>query len=481
MAKLTVRGIEALKPKKAGYKVTADRGLYVRVAPDGSKTWLVRYVVAGKQIQARLPRAYGSSGADGHMSLAQAVAENARVQSLARDGIDFQVQRAEAERARAEARAAAIAANAPFRTLFETWLADGVSRKDGNAELRRSFEKDILPTIGDKPVRELTDTQLLDLLRNVGRKRGRARTAERMLTEMRQLFRWAIKRQPWRSLLAQGNPAELVELKLVVPHGYEPRIRERTLSPDEIRELRDIFSNMVTAYEAAKNKRIADRPVQRETQIALWICLGTGCRIGELLQARWEHVDLEKAMWFVPRENTKTHVDWQVYLSQFALQQFKALHDRTGKSDWCFPASQQEGHVFVKSVSKQVGDRQTLFKNRKPLAHRRNDDSLVLANGKNGEWTPHDLRRTASTMMQALRISPDVIDRCQNHVLPGSKVRRHYLHHDYIEEKREAWRLLGERIDAILSAGNVVPLKRAGRETDQKIGCSACESFVSLN
>ena len=64
-------------------------------------------------------------------------------------------------------------------------------------------------------------------------------------------------------------------------------------------------------------------------------------------------------------------------------------------------------------------------------------------------------------MMQALRISPDVIDRCQNHVLPGSKVRRHYLHHDYAEEKREAWRLLGERIQAILSASNVMPLQRA--------------------
>ena len=61
-------------------------------------------------------------------------------------------------------------------------------------------------------------------------------------------------------------------------------------------------------------------------------------------------------------------------------------------------------------------------------------------------------------MMQALRVSPDVIDRCQNHALLGSKVRRHYLHYDYAEEKRDAWRLLGERLDVILSSGNVVPL-----------------------
>ena len=450
MAKLTVRGIDSLKAKDVAYKVTVDRGLYLRIAPNGSKTWLLRYVIAGRQIQARLPRSYGSSGADGHMSLAQAVAENIRVQSLARDGIDFQVQREEADHATRVAKAAELAANAPFRSLFETWLSDGVSRKDGNAELRRTFEKDVLPAIGETAVRELGDAQLLDLLRNVGRKRGRGRTAERMLTEMRQMFRWAIKRQPWRALLIHGNLAELIELKQVVPLGYEPGIRDRTLSTSEIRQLHDIFVNMTLRYQTAKNKRIADRPVQRETQLALWICLGTGCRIGELLQTRWEHVDLNKSTWFVPRDHTKTHVDWQVFLSGFSIKQFKALHDLTGDSEWCFPAKQQTGHVFLKTISKQVGDRQARYKNRKQLAHRKNDDSLVLSGGTNGEWTPHDLRRTASTMMQALGVSPDVIDRCQNHVLLGSKVRRHYLHHDYAVEKREAWSLLGDRIETVL-------------------------------
>ena len=66
-------------------------------------------------------------------------------------------------------------------------------------------------------------------------------------------------------------------------------------------------------------------------------------------------------------------------------------------------------------------------KNRKPLKNRRNDDTLVLSKGENGEWTPHDLRRTAATMMQALGVSLDVIDRCQNHVMPGSKVRSSLL------------------------------------------------------
>lgn len=48
--------------------------------------------------------------------------------------------------------------------------------------------------------------------------------------------------------------------------------------------------------------------------------------------------------------------------------------------------------------------------------------------------------------MQRLGVTMEVIDRCQNHVLGGSKVRRHYLHHDYANEKQEAWRRLGEHL-----------------------------------
>jgi integrase len=462
MANITVRGIEALRPTDKEYKVTVDRGLYLRVARDGVKTWLVRYVVNTKQVQARLPRPYGADGEAGYMSLAQALAENARIQSLAREGIDFQVQRAAAEKARNEAAAAAAAAEIPFKQLFETWMADGVSRKDGNAEIRRTFTRDILPAVGAKPVREVTDSDILHVLRAVGRKRGAARTAERLLSELRQLFRWAIKRQPWRALLNHhGNPADLVELKQVVPQGWQPGIRDRVLSPKEIRELQDRFAEMDASYEASPDKRVADRPLQMETRLALWICLGTACRIGELVQSQWRNVDLKKGVWFVPKETTKTNVDWYVYLSDFSLHQFEQLHELTGDTEWCFPAQQRDGPLDKKTIGKQVGDRQMRFKKRKALKGRRHDDTLVLGGGENGEWTPHDLRRTASTMMQSLRISPDVIDRCQNHALPGSKVRRHYLHYDYAEEKREAWRLLGDRLDAILTGSNVVPLLKA--------------------
>ena len=58
----------------------------------------------------------------------------------------------------------------------------------------------------------------------------------------------------------------------------------------------------------------------------------------------------------------------------------------------------------------------------------------------------------------SLRINPDVIDRCQNHVMKGSRVRRHYLHHDYADEKREAWRVLGAKLEEVLATTSNSPL-----------------------
>lgn len=79
------------------------------------------------------------------------------------------------------------------------------------------------------------------------------------------------------------------------------------------------------------------------------------------------------------------------------------------------------------------------------------DNSLVLAGGDNGEWTPHDLRRTSATTMQRLGIPNDLIDRCQNHVLGGPAVRRHYLLYDFAAEKRAAWEKLGNHLDIMLN------------------------------
>lgn len=346
--------------------------------------------------------------------------------------------------------------DATLQELGREWFKSGVLRKDGNADLRRAFEKDVFPAIGTKPVRAINEQDLRAVLAVVVA-RGANRMAVRLWRDLRQMFAWAEKRQPWRKMLIDGNPAELVRIETIVALDYDmSNVRERTLNADEIRELRDIFVRMQTRYESAPDKRRAVRPLQPESQLALWICLGTLCRIGELLMAEWKHVDLQAGTWFIPKENAKgargKKQDQRVFLSAFALRQFKALHELTKKSAWCFPSRDGESHIDVKTVTKQVGDRQHRFKDRATLKGRRNDNSLVLARGANGDWTPNDLRRTGATMMQALGVTPEVVDRCQNHVLKGSRVRRHYLTHPYNAEKRQAWERLGAAITAILEA-----------------------------
>ncbi len=482
MPKMTVLQIEALKAQEKPYKKNVDTGLQIRVAANGVKTWIIRYVVAGHQRDYRLPKPWGHLTDDGHLSLKDARSEVERIRALARQGIDIQVQQEQQRQAETKAHEEAQAAmaskfalnrveNLTVRELADAWLADGVRRKDGNVELQRSLNKDVFPEIGSIAVKSVTEHDLRTLLRKMV-KRGVNRSAVVVHANLTQMFLWAEKRQPWRKLLTEGNPIQLIEIDKIVSPDYDlDNQRERCLSDEEIFELQAIFKKMRHEFDGAADRRSANRPIDPKTEIAVWIMLSTICRVGELSMARWENVSLETGKWFIPRENTKGQKrhqnDLTVYLSKFALNQFRLLFELTGESDWCFPARNNDGHVCVKSISKQIGDRQSMFKKnkegqpRQPMKNRRHDNSLVLVRGRNGDWTPHDLRRTGATLMQGLGVALDIIDRCQNHVIRGSKVRRHYLHYDYADEKKEAWRILGERLDQIFPAIDNVRLLRA--------------------
>jgi hypothetical protein len=140
------------------------------------------------------------------------------------------------------------AEDASVRELYDVWLRDGVLRKDSNAALKRSFEADVLPALGAKPVRTVTEHDVRAVLRALVA-RGVNRTAVEVHRNIKQMFRWAEKRQPWRRLLIDGNPAELVEIAKIVDPDYDlSNIRSRVLSDDEIRELHDRLQAMVRDY-----------------------------------------------------------------------------------------------------------------------------------------------------------------------------------------------------------------------------------------
>ncbi|MDP9663511.1 UNVERIFIED_ORG: integrase [Pseudomonas cremoricolorata] len=461
MAKITVKQLEALTPADDGKTLREEGGLTakVRVGVRGiTALFRFEFKLGGAKRDHRL-------GSWPKKSLAQIRVERDTVKASVHKGIDPTNAR-KASRIEAQAAVAATIAEAERQAaenktvadLFEEWLRDGVSRQDGNAELRRSFSKDVLPAIGDKPLRTVTEKDLLTVLRSV-KARGLNRTVVIRSKDIGQMLRWAERRKPWRTLMVDGNPSDLVEVNKLLDHDYQEQ-RDRLLSSSELQELQQIFTRLARNYDAlpAGQKYSGIRPVNSRVQCAVWICLSTLCRIGELLKSEWQHLDLERGTWFIPAEATKGHKgkrqDHHVFLSKFALNQFKLLREETGHTPFCFPSQDESSHVDTKTVSKLIGDRQCCFKNRsKPLSGRHHDDSLVLSQGNKGKWTPHDLRRTGATMMQELGVTLEIIDRCQNHLLGGSKVRRHYLLYDYAKEKNEAWNILGDRLENILRDG----------------------------
>lgn len=459
MTKLTVKLLDSLTADDDGSTFREEGGLVAKV----------RAGVRGVTIQFRYEYKQGgvkrdhSLGSWPKKSLAEIRSERDEVKAIAAKGVMPSVARKAAKIEAQAAIAATIAEaerqaaeNKTVSDLFEEWVRDGVSREDGNAELRRSFSKDVLPIIGNKPLRSLCEKDLLNVLRSV-KARGLNRTVIIRSNDIGQMLRWAEKRKPWRSLMIDGNPADLLDANKLLDRDYEEE-RSRVLNPDEIRELRDIFSRLERDYHAlpAGKKYSGIRPVNIRVQCAIWICMGTLCRIGELLKSKWEDVDLEKGTWFIPASATKGHKgkrqDHHVFLSEFALEQFTILKQFTGHTLFCFPSRDENSHMDTKSISKLIGDRQCSLKDRsKPLRGRHHDDSLVVNHGTNGEWTPHDLRRTGATLMQELGVTLEIIDRCQNHRLGGSKVRRHYLHYVYAKEKKKAWDMLGQHLRVIFS------------------------------
>ncbi|MFO1263380.1 MAG: site-specific integrase [Rhodoferax sp.] len=248
------------------------------------------------------------------------------------------------------------------------------------------------------------------------------------------MFRWAARKRAWKHLIE--NPTEELDLKKdkILPREYEGAERNRALSEDEIREL------------AAKLPKAGLMP---KTQIAMWVMLACCCRIGEVVQARWEHVDLEKSVWVIPKENAKNRKAHTIFLSPFALQKFKELKAIATSEKWCFPDTTGTTHVCMKSTTKQIRDRQLAAIGRKPMSNRsKNSDALLLVNG---DWVPHDLRRTGATIMQSLHVAPAIIERVLNHVEP-SKLVRTYQTYDYAEEKRDAWNRLGTRLSELVQS-----------------------------
>ena len=280
------------------------------------------------------------------------------------------------------------------RGLFDLWHGIALKqRKDSGTEALRAFERDVFPLIGNMAAADVTKAhiqRIVDAMMN----RDVVRMTKRVLSDLRQMFGFALD----RDLIATDPTARIKKASI----GKDTE-RDRVLNEREITALME---------------KLPTSGMAETTQSALLIQLATLTRIGEVVSARWEHIDFERQLWTLPEtKNGKAH---QVWLSDFALQQFKRLHQITGTTEWAFPNSKISGPLDTKTTTKQVADRQR--DGEKMSGRSKQTDALKL---QGGHWRPHDLRRTGASMMAELGALPDVIERCLNHTEENKIGRAH--------------------------------------------------------
>lgn len=441
MAKLTVKKLESLTPADIGARLSDEHALYGVVKAKGDGVCVMfrwRYRFGGKLRDytcGTWPSKSLKEIRDAQESARQLVAlgkdpnEDKRIVRL--DGKASQAEALAQAKARIE-QAEALSARITVADLFERWATvELIRRKDGGKEIRRMFAKDVLPIIGDLAVEDIRKghvTAVTDALLA----RGVTRMAKMIFSLVRQMFRFAVDRD-----IIEADPTAAIRKSKIGGKDVE---RERVLNEDEIRAL---------------HRQIPSARLLNTTEAAIWLALATGCRIGELLRAEWRHVHPESGEWFIPGDNSKNGRPHTIYLSNFAARHFEYLSAINGASKWCFPNRDDSDNVCVKTITKQLGDRQR--GEEKSMSRRSAHINALTLPG--GRWTPHDLRRTAATLMTALGVLPEVAEKCLNHT-EESRVKRTYQRYSYETEKREAWHLLGERLE-LLTRGddNIVTLK----------------------
>ena len=406
---LTARYIEALKPDPSSpYRIKdgLSRGLSLRVAQSGEKSWDFSYRVKGdpKVKHLSLGR-YGDPGA----SLEETRTRVHDLAKNARQGVDLIAQEA-------AAREAAVRAMT-LGALIDLYLARRVVGRLRTAPsvvriLRRALEP--LRAMHAADVRRRDLAPLLERIAG----RGHERTAGKTKVLIGGLFKWAetqdfIDADPTRGLPAydQGTP------------------RDRVLDMGEIRLLWPWFNNLPSAA--------AD---------ALRVQLLIGARIGEIAGMQVDEVDRAKWVWTLPSARSKNKRARMTPLVGLARTIIGARVDAVG-----------DGPLFLSETGRAlsaaaVGNALLVRRDRLPIAL----------------FKTHDLRRTVASTMDEIGIARDTISAIVGHSdADGSRgartLIRHYLKSDLVARKAKGLAIWEAHLGAIVagevSVDNVVPIR----------------------
>lgn len=400
--KLTIRKIESLKPspgRQVEYWDAGRVGFGLRVSPNGGKTWVLRYR------HNRLQRRF-KLGIYPAMTLADArlLADSSR--STVDKGGDPFADRARDKTAKTFKDLAAEYIERHAKPKKKTWRED-----------QRNLDEDLLPKWRHLRPSEIKRADVRERIEAVV-DRGSPVHANRVLALIRKIFNFAIERD-W----LEYNPCHMVKRP-----GKE-RPRDRVLTPDEIRR-----------FWAATE--VEPPPIRAAFRLRLL----TAQRGGEILNMRWRDVDLETRWWVIPGEFAKNGLSHRVPQNAQAVSILEELRDWLERRIEEINVLRAKKHLEPKVFSDWV------FPSRwyadEPLEWTRKATGR-LKDLSDLDFRPHDLRRTAASLMTSTGISRVVVQKILNHVETG--VTAVYDRYSYDNEKRVALEAWGRQVEAIVA------------------------------
>jgi integrase len=151
-------------------------------------------------------------------------------------------------------------------------------------------------------------------------------------------------------------------------------------------------------------------------------------RTRELIEAKWEELDLENAIWRIPAERMKLGVEHLVPLPKQALALFDELKQFRGESEYVFP-----------------GDRNP----KQPMSNNTLLYGGIYRMGYRSRATIHGFRSLASSILnESGKWNPDAIERQLAHS-EKDQVRAAYNRANYLQERKQMMQWYADHLDEL--------------------------------
>ena len=356
---LTDAALKNLRPRSKAYKSTDRDGLYAYVSPGGVISFRYDYRFNGRRETLTLGR-YGRGG----LSLAEARGLLFEIKRTIAGGVSPALEKQRAKRRLQEARS--------FEHIAQAWM-DKAPMADSTRNMRRSiFDREVLPQWRTRLLSEITPDDLRAHCKSIV-DRGAPATAIHVRDIVKQIYGWAILHGEKIDNPADGvGPASIATF----------RPRDRSLSPGEIRIMLGLLGEVATL------------PTIR---LGLKFILLSMVRKSELQDGVWPEVDFDNAVWSIPKARMKRSRPHNVYLSTQMLDILIALKTCAGNSKYILPSRYDADAPMSRATFNRVTS---------AIAELAKKRGLPLE-----PFTVHDLRRTASTLLNEMGFNSDWIEK----------------------------------------------------------------------